>query len=109
MSQIISVLNLNKKLSNSYEYDHNLVTIAIIFKNIGLIDFFKEDFYKISSEEMVKGYNLFSLEILDKNFKKYSDIYLLLQNLILKNKFSNQLEIDMVNYFYKIDLLMTKQ
>ena len=58
---------------------------------------------------MVKSYNLFSLDIYDKNFKKYDDIYLLLQNLILKNKFSNQLEIDIVKYFYKIDLLMTKQ
>ena len=109
LSQIISVLNLNKKLSNAYEYDYNLVKIAIIFKNIGLVDFFNEDFYKIDTEEMVKGYNLFSLDIYDKNFKKYDDIYLLLQNLILKNKFSNQLEIDIVKYFYKIDLLMTKQ
>jgi 3'-5' exoribonuclease len=104
--QINSVMELNKKMPKSYKYDRNLVSLGILIKNIGLIDYFDDNFNKVEEESLSKGYTIKSYEIIKKYFGKYDDIFPYFQTLIIKNKLLKFPEINIVKYLYKIDLLM---
>ena len=104
--QINSVMELNKKIPKSYKYDRNLVSLGILIKNIGLVDYFDDNFNKIEEESLSTGFTIKSYEIIKKYFDKYDDIFPYFQTLIIKNKLLKFPEINIVKYLYKIDLLM---
>ena len=107
LSQIVSLLNLNNKIYSDYKYDFNIVSIGLILKNIGLINYYSNDFYNISDKDKERGYNLLTLEIVNKKFKNYNDVCLLIQNLLMDNKQIKNKEIEVIKYLYKFDLLVS--
>ncbi len=104
--QINSVMELNKKIPKSYKYDRNLVFLGILIKNIGLIDYFTDNFNTVKKESLTEGFTIKSYEIIKKYFNKYDDIFPYFQTLIIKNKLLKFPEINIVKHLYKIDLLM---
>ena len=109
LSQINSVMELHKKIPKSYKYNRNLVSLGILIKNIGLIDYFTDNLDKVEKKRQSKGYNIKSYEIVKKYFSKYDDIFPYFQTLIIKNKLLKFPEISIVKYLYKIDLLMRNE
>ena len=107
LSQIVSLLSLNNKISRDYKYDFNIVSIGIVLKNIGLISYYLNDFYNVNDEDKKKGYNLLTLEIVNKKFKNHKDVCLLIQNLLIDNNQIKNKEIEVIKYLYKFDLLIS--
>ena len=107
LSQTISVLELNKNLFSKYTYDYNIVCLAIMLRNIGLIECSSEDFTKNNNEDIIKKYNLFTLNILNENFKKFDDIYLFIHNLIFNNNSMYHKEMYIVKYLFKLDSILS--
>ena len=83
-----------------------VVSLGILIKNIGLVDYFDDNFNKIEEESLSTGFTIKSYEIIKKYFDKYDDIFPYFQTLIIKNKLLKFPEINIVKYLYKIDLLM---
>jgi len=106
LSQIVSVMKLNNKIYNDYKYDYDLVSIGILLKNIGLIDYYKDDFHTIDSKDKKMGYSTLTLGIVEKRFSKYEDIQLLIQNLLTDNDLYDSYEINVIKYLYSFDSLI---
>ena len=106
LSQIVSLLNLNNKISNDYSYDFNVVSIGVVLKNIGLINYYSNDFYNTNEKDKEIGYNLMTLEIVNKKFKNHNDICLLIQNLLMDNNQIKNKEIEVIKHLYKFDSLL---
>lgn len=107
LSQTISVLELNKNLFSKYTYDYNIVCLAIMLRNIGLIECSSEDFNKNNNEDIIKKYNVFTLNILNENFKKFDDIYLFIHNLIFNNNSMHHKEMYIVKYLFELDSILS--
>ena len=99
-------MKLNNKIYNDYKYDYDLVSIGILLKNIGLIDYYKDDFYSINSKDKKMGYNTLTLGIVEGKFSKHEDIQLLIQNLLIDNDLHDSYEINVIKYLYDFDSLM---
>ena len=82
------------------------MSLGILIKNIGLIDYFDDNFNEVEEESLSTGFTIKSYEIIKKYFDKYDDIFPYFQTLIIKNKLLKFPEINIVKYLYKIDLLM---
>ena len=107
LSQIVSLLNLNNKISNDYTYDCNIVSIGLVLKNIGLINYYSNDFYDTNDEDKESGYSLLTLKIVNKKFKNHNDVCLLIQNLLIDNNQIKNKEIEVIKYLYKFDSLIS--
>ena len=107
LSQIVSLLNLNNKIYNDYTYNFNIVTIGILLKNIGLVNYYSNDFYNITDEEKENGYNLLTLEIINRKFKNHNDVCLLIQNLLINNNQIENDEIKVIEYLYEFDSMIS--
>ena len=106
LSQIVSIMKLNNKIYKDYKYDYDLVSIGILLKNIGLIDYYKDDFYSINRKDKKMGYNTLTLGIVEEKFSKYEDIQLLIKNLLIDNDLYDSCETNVIKYLYSFDSLM---
>jgi len=107
LSQIVSVLELNNKIAINYNYNHNIACIGILLKNIGLINYYSDDFCNVNDENKENGYNVLTLKIIEEKFKNYKDIHLLIQNLLINNELCNNNEINVIKYLYEFDSLIS--
>ena len=89
-------MKLNNKIYKDYKYDYDLVSIGILLKNIGLIDYYKDDFYSINRKDKKMGYNTLTLGIVEEKFSKYEDIQLLIQNLLIDNDLYDSCETNVI-------------
>ena len=110
LKQIVSVLDLNKKISSKYiDLDNHLVQAGIILKNIGCIHYFNDDLqYSISNNNKRVGFKLLGINIVNDYsmlYTKFSQtIKTQLQNIILSEKSENDVNVNYINSIYGFDL-----
>ena len=110
LKQIISVLDLNKKINvkgNDYNYD--IIIAGIILKNIGCLNYYNNDLlHSISKESESIGHKLLGINIVSDyaaRFVNYPDnCKTNLQNVILSKKKSNDINLNFINAVYEFDL-----
>jgi len=104
--QLITLLDLNSKIYKMYSFDFNKIVIGLIFKNIGLLEYYDDNLnFSISDENIIKGYKVIGIDILNKySTENYKEIIDFLKNVIIddhyegKNVYNNY-----INNIYKFD------
>ena len=89
-----------------YSFDFNKIVIGLIFKNIGLLEYYDDNLnFSISDENIIKGYKVIGIDILNKySTENYKEIIDFLKNVIIddhyegKNVYNNY-----INNIYKFD------
>ena len=104
--QLITLLNLNFKIYKIYSFDFNKIVTGIIFKNIGLLEYYEDDMnFSILDDNKIKGHKIIGTNLLDKySSKNYKEIINFLRNVIIddhsegENVYNNY-----INNIYKLD------
>jgi len=110
LKQIVSVLNLNKKIFTLYkDLDKELIIAGIIIRNIGLINYFNDDMqYSVSDENENLGSRLIGINLINDYCNRYvkfsQEIKTSLQNIILSENSKNDVNIRYINSIYEFDL-----
>jgi len=110
LKQIVSVLDLNKRVYPKYkELNKNIVISGIIIKNIGSVKYFNDDLqFSVSDENQYLGHKLIGINIINDYAAEYASfskqIKNELQNLILSENSKNDLNLNYINALYHLDL-----
>jgi len=110
LKQIVSVLDLNKRVYPKYkELNKNIVLAGIVIKNIGAVKYFNDDLqFSVSDENQYLGHKLIGINIINDYASKYASfstqIKNELQNLILSENSKNDLNLNYINALYHLDL-----
>lgn len=107
--QLVSVLNLNQKTYNLYQYKYSQSILAIILKFIGTLDYYTLDSdFSISDKSMNAGHKILGLKILEKYFTKNTQVVDLIKNIIISNKSNDNSLLNTVESLYEFDSNMNK-
>ena len=110
LKQILSVLNLNKKVFTKYKnLDKNIVLSGIIVKNIGSMNYFNDDLQNsVSDENEYTGHKLLGINIINDYAIQYMQfpqkIKTQLQNIVLSENSSNDIHLNYIHSLYQFDL-----
>ena len=105
--QLISILNLNSKVHKLYSYDYPRSVVGIIFKNIGLLDYFDvNNNCSISEKNKNSGFKLLGIKFTEKCFKTEDDTVSFIKNLIISDEKSQSNSINIINSLYDFDYQM---
>jgi len=110
LTQIVSILDLNKRIKiKNKEYDYNIIIAGIILKNIGCINYFGSDLqHSVSEENYSIGVKLIGVNIISEYASKFVNYAYVcktnLQNVILSEELSNDINLNYINAIYEFDL-----
>ena len=110
LKQIVSVLELNKKINyKKSDYNNDIVTAGIILKNIGALNLYNDDLlHSVSEENEAAGHRLLGINIISDYAAKFinypDDCKVNLQNVILYDGEIKDLNLNYINAIYKFDL-----
>ena len=104
--QLINLLYLNSKIYKIYSLDLNKIVVGLIFKNIGLLEYYEDDInFSISNNNKIKGCKIISNDILNKySSKNYAEIIIFLRNIIIDDECKGEnIYGNYINNIYKLD------
>ena len=110
LKQIISVLELNKKINyKKSDYNNDIVVAGIILKNIGTLNLYNNDLLHSKSKENVAvGHRLLGINIISDYAAKFvnypNDCKVNLQNVVLSDGKIKDLNLNYINAIYEFDL-----
>jgi len=110
LKQIISVLDLNKKINyKKSNYNNDIVTAGIILKNIGVLNLYNNDLlHSITEENGTVGHRLLGINVISDyaaKFVNYPDnCKVNLQNVILLDNKINDFNLNYIKAIYEFDL-----
>ena len=110
VKKLTNIFAINDKLIQLYDsLDKNKVVLGILFKKIGCIDYFNNDFlFSVSKSGKLLDINSLGINFLNneikKNFKLDENIELFLKHIISIKEKSSDLEAEYIKALYQLDL-----